>query len=90
MLKIASLFHCHPISLELMNIIIDNIVTLSWSDVIVNECFFQLNEYVSGLTEVQGKVQGNSVICESYVLFSEEASNKFGMARNMSNLVHSS
>ena len=39
---------------------------------------FQLNEYVSGLTEVHGKVQGNSVVCENYVLFSEEASSKFG------------
>lgn len=39
---------------------------------------FQLSEYVAGLTEVHGVVQGNSIICDNYVLFSEEASNKFG------------
>ncbi|KAL8570419.1 hypothetical protein ACOMHN_035837 [Nucella lapillus] len=36
-----------------------------------------LNEYVSGLVDVHGRVQGSSVACDNYVLFSEEASNSF-------------
>ena len=39
---------------------------------------FQLSDYVSGLTEVHGQVQGNSIVCDNYVIFSEESSNNFG------------
>ncbi|KAK7500781.1 hypothetical protein BaRGS_00008025 [Batillaria attramentaria] len=38
-----------------------------------------LSEYVAGLTEVHGTVQGKSISCENFVLFSEEASEKFDM-----------
>ncbi|KAK7109430.1 replication protein A 14 kDa subunit-like [Littorina saxatilis] len=38
-----------------------------------------LSEYVSGLTEVHGRVQGNILQCENYVLFSEDAAGKFDM-----------
>ncbi|XP_076461169.1 replication protein A 14 kDa subunit-like [Babylonia areolata] len=39
-----------------------------------------LNEYVSGLVEVHGKVQGSSIACDNYVLFSEEAASSFDLS----------
>eukprot|EP00745_Piridium_sociabile_P041833 TRINITY_DN83402_c0_g1_i1.p1 TRINITY_DN83402_c0_g1~~TRINITY_DN83402_c0_g1_i1.p1 ORF type:complete len:123 (+),score=24.57 TRINITY_DN83402_c0_g1_i1:46-369(+) len=51
-------------------------LTTSDQDVRVNMST-PLNEYVSGLVEVHGRVQGSSIACENYILFSEEASNSF-------------
>ncbi|XP_045168631.2 uncharacterized protein LOC123531594 [Mercenaria mercenaria] len=39
-----------------------------------------LSEYVSGLTEVQGQVDGrNNIQCQTYITFPEEVSQKFNM-----------
>ncbi|ESO99787.1 hypothetical protein LOTGIDRAFT_238696 [Lottia gigantea] len=38
-----------------------------------------LNEYVAGLTEVHGTVNKNSIVCENYIVFSDEASGTFNM-----------
>ncbi|XP_060596433.1 uncharacterized protein LOC132750460 [Ruditapes philippinarum] len=39
-----------------------------------------LSEYVSGLTEVQGQVDGrNNIQCSKYITFPDEVSDKFNM-----------
>ncbi|KAK6166618.1 hypothetical protein SNE40_023268 [Patella caerulea] len=38
-----------------------------------------LSEYVAGLTEIQGKVNKNTIQCENYVVFSDETSSSFNM-----------
>lgn len=42
-------------------------------------CLFQLQEFLSGLVEVHGKVEpSNQVTCYNYVLFAPENSQNFG------------
>ena len=40
--------------------------------------FFQLNDYVGGLTEVHGQVDGqNNILCNNYIVFPKETSDSF-------------
>ena len=41
--------------------------------------FLQLNDYVGGLAEVHGQVDGqNNILCNNYIVFPKEASDSFG------------
>ena len=67
------------IGLFFFNVCSDNVVQCLTVRYMYHLFFLQINDYVGGLTEVHGQVDGqNNILCNNYIVFPKEASDSFG------------
>jgi hypothetical protein len=62
------------IGLFFFNVCSDNVVQCLTVRYMYHLFFLQINDYVGGLTEVHGQVDGqNNILCNNYIVFPKEA-----------------